>query len=62
MFLEAVLDSPPAVAAAAAQYDVHRRGRNQRNYQARAIGAAQVRVLEQVAVTLHAAAVARGVS
>lgn len=55
-FLEAVLDAPPAHAAAAALFDQARRTRNQQNYRANPTGAAQSVVIERMARTLRSAA------
>ena len=60
-FLTAVLDAPPEHAAAAAMFDQARRSRNQQNYRANPVGAAQAAAVEAMARTLRAAAAARGV-
>ena len=59
-FLTAVLDAPPEHAAAAAMFDQARRSRNQQNYRANPVGAAQAAAVEAMARTLRAAAAARG--
>lgn len=61
-FLEAVLDTPPAHAAAAAMFDQARRGRNRHNYRANPTGSAQAVAVEQMARTLRAAAASRGLT
>lgn len=60
-FLTAVLDAPPEHAAAAAMFDQARRARNQQNYRANPVGAAQAAAVEAMARTLRGAAAARGV-
>lgn len=60
-FLVAVIDAPPADAAAANGFDRARRSRNQQNYRATPVGASQAASVEQVARTLRAAAATRGV-
>jgi hypothetical protein len=60
-FLVAILDAPPAVAAAAAMFDQARRTRNQQNYRANPVGAAQADAVERMAVALRDAAESRGI-
>jgi len=60
LFLEAVLDTPPEHAAAAAMFDQARRARNQQNYQANSTGSAQAIAVERMARTLLAAVKGRG--
>lgn len=60
-FLVAVLDAPPEVAAATAQFDRIRRARNQQNYRGAAVGARTVESVEGIARVLRAAADERGI-
>jgi len=60
-FVAIVIDTPPEAAAAAAQFDQHRRARNQQNYRAVAVGAAPSNAAEDFAVIVHDAVDARGI-
>lgn len=54
-----VIDAPPEAVAAAARWDQHRRTRNDQNYRAAAVGAAQARAAEEFARSLLAGALSR---
>lgn len=60
-FLVALIDAPPTDAEAARRYDRARRARNQQNYRATPVGAAQAADVESIARALRAVAATRGV-
>lgn len=60
-FLVALVDSPPAAVAAAAQFDRVRRARNQQNYRGAAVGAGTAAAVETIAHALRSVASSRGI-
>lgn len=61
-FVVIVVDAPPEAVAAAARWDQHRRARNDQNYRAAPVGAAQATAAEEFARALLAAAEHRGIT
>jgi hypothetical protein len=57
-----VIDAPPGAVAAAARWEHHRRARNDQNYRAAPIGAAQAAAVEEFARMLLDGASHRGIS
>lgn len=61
-FVMIVIDAPPESVAAAARWDQHRRARNDQNYRAAPVGAAQAAAVEEFARALLTATQHRGIA
>lgn len=61
-YIKIVIEAPPTAVTAAAAWDHHRRARNDQNYRAAPVGAAQVVAVEQFARALLDAATHRGIT